>query len=214
MATAREVTVYAKTNGVTRQEAREHFLSEAKQRGPKKSVAVYSNGGSISMYKSGEDMFNAIRDQKKSSAQDLLERCGMNFDFSLCGKPALVTKQLTIGGVNVNVHLHTDANMLSSLGEKYNTTFLALFQVFTKTGNVLLPISKEQIDDAGHDWRGEEVFAKDDILNRSVAALRLYNNDQYVHDIATHIAYEETSPDSGKDYYAGIDGAKLHRVWD
>jgi len=214
MATAREVTVYAKTNGITRQEAREHFLSEAKQGGPKKSVELYSNNGSITMYKSGEDMFNDIRDQKKSSAQDLLERCGMNVDFSLYGKPALVTKQLTIGGVNVNVHLHTDDDACLILSKKYNKTFLAMFQVFTKTGNVLIPITKEQIDDAGHNWCDEEVFAKDDILNRSVAALRIYNNDQYIHDIATHIAYEETSPDSGKDYYAGIDGAKLHRVWD
>ena len=79
---------------------------------------------------------------------------------------------------------------------------------------MLLPMTQDVIDNAGHNYRNETVIAKNDTLNRAVAALRLNSNNPVIHHIAMHIAYEETGPDSGKPYYEGIDQLAIYRVWD
>ena len=161
------------------------------------------------------DYVKQVQDSMARAAQAVLDASSpMNVDFSLFDNPAIRTKELTIGGKKFNVHLHIDKEALAPMGEIYGKEFVAMFQIFNKAGSMLLPLTQQTIDDAGHDWRNETVIAKNDILNRAVAALRLNSNNPAIHDIATHIAYEETKPDSGKPYYEGIDQLAIYRVWD
>lgn len=176
----------------------------------------FGNGYSITNISDMNGWIDSMREQAAQDAQILLDKyCSpSNVDFSIFSDPALVTKQLTIGGRKMTVHLHTDAEKLKPMADRYNQTFKALFQIFTKKGSALFPITAEQIADAGHDYKNDEVLAPDDVLNRAVAALRLNYQSMTLHSIAKHIAYEETSPDSGKEYYEGIKGSKLYQVWD
>jgi len=183
---------------------------------PKKQdsvVAITPNGSTT--YNSMEDYQNMVQNSLKLGAEYLVEQSSpTNVDFSLFCKPALKTKQITEGGVNFRVNLFTDADALAPLCRHENKDFVALFQIFNKGGSMLLPFTRDQIADSGHNWRDEIVIDADDILNRSVAALRLNSQNPVIHHIAMHIAYTETSEGSGKSYYDGIDQLKLYRVWD
>jgi hypothetical protein len=166
-------------------------------------------------YDSMDDYRKEVLDGRNRAAQALLDASSpANMDFSIVDEPAIRTKELTYGGRKFNVHLHTNKKKLDLIGKKYGKEFVAMFQIFNKAGSMLLPMSQETIDNAGHDYRGDTVIAKDNILNRAVAALRLNSNNPVIHDIAMHIAYEETKPDSGKSYYEGIDQLAIYRVWD
>lgn len=166
-------------------------------------------------YNSFDDYRKEVLDGLAQSAQNVIDNSSpANVDFSLFDKPVIQTKELTIGGRKFNVHLHIGKEVLSPLSRLYNKDFVAMFQIFNKAGSMILPMSQETIDNAGHDYRNETVIAKDDILNRAVAALRLNSNSPTIHNIAMHIAYEETAPDSGKSYYKGIDTLAIYNVWD
>ena len=175
----------------------------------------FGNGGSITNITDMNAWIDSVRETAAQDAQILLDKyCSpANVDFSIFSNPSLVTKQLTIGGRKMTVHIHTDAEKLKPMGDRYNKNFKALFQIFTKKGSALFPITAEEIADAGHDYKNEEVLAPDDVLNRAVAALRLNHQSPTLHSIATHIAYEEYAG-NGKQYYEGILGGKLHQVWD
>ena len=209
-----------KLKGKAKQKARAKAratITTTTPNGATKTVQSFGNGGTLTSYSgagSDQAMYDDIRSQVEQGAQELLDTCSINFDFSLASKPVLITKKFNLVGTDVTVHLHTDKEFLKPVGDKYNAEFAALFQVFTKKGSRLVPITQQQLDDAGHDYTGETVIDKDDVLNRAVAALRLNATSQWMHNVAMHIAYEETAPDSGKEYYEGIDTYKIYRVWD
>jgi hypothetical protein len=186
----------------------------AKAKSNASGIDVYTLGG-VQSFSSMDEYFNQVDDSLSRSAQNLCKMSSpSNVDFSLFATPAITTKQLTVGGVNFNVNLHLDPQALSGISKLYNKDFVAMFQIFSKAGSMLLPITRESIGDAGHDYRDQTVIAEDDILNRAVAALRLNSDSPVIHHIAMHIAYEETKPESGKPYYKGIDSSAIYRVWD
>ena len=169
----------------------------------------------IQHFNSNEDMVNHILDEAKVHAQILLDTCSpSNVDISLFQKPALRTKELTRGGIKLHADIHIGGDTVKAIGNKYGKNLVSIVQIFTKAGSMLVCVTQDMIDDAGHNWNNETVIAKDDILNRTVAALRLNSGSSIIHSIATHIAYEETSPDAGDQYYEGIDSYALYRVWD
>lgn len=186
-----------------------------KQSAKNNDVMLLVTPSGTKTYDSMDDYRKEVLDGQNRGAQALLDASSpANFDFSLFDKPAIRTKELTISGRKFNVHLHTNKEVLAPLGQKYGKEFVAMFQIFNKAGSMLIPLTQQVIDNAGHNYRDETVIAKDDILNRAVAALRLNSNNPVIHDIAMHIAYEETKPDSGKPYYEGIDQLAIYRVWD
>ena len=188
--------------------------AKAKRKSNNDSVAVISPMG-MKTYNSYDDYRNEVLDSLSRDAQELLKRSSPgNVDFSLFAEPVIRTKELTIGGVKFNINLYLDSQALSPLSKMYNKDFVAMFQIFSKAGSMLLPLTRESISDAGHDYRDETVIPEDDILNRAVAALRINSNSPVIHNIAMHIAYEETKPDSGKSYYEGIDSLAIYNVWD
>jgi hypothetical protein len=109
---------------------------------------------------------------------------------------------------------------LAHFNDAKSGKFVSLVQIFIcephfKTQkSVILTFTGETLAQAGHNWRGEIVIDEQDILNRTVAALRLCSPESVLHIIATHIAYETVSRKSKKAYYKGIDGTALHSVWD
>ena len=171
--------------------------------------------GTIQHFNSDKDMVNHIRDEAKVSAQTLLDTCNpSNVDISLFQKPALRTKELTRGGIKLYADIHIGGDMVKAIGNKHGHNFASIVQIFTKAGSMLVCCTQDMIDDAGHNWNNETILAQDDILNRTVAALRLNSGSSIIQNIATHIAYEETSPDAGDQYYKGIDAYALYRIWD
>ena len=188
--------------------------AKAKRKSKDTTVEINTPGG-VKSFNSMDDYFNQVNDSLSRSAQELLKRSSpTNVDFSLFAEPAIRTKELTIGGVKFRVDLHLDQRALSGISKLYSKDFVAMFQIFSKAGSMLLPLTRESISDAGHNYRDETVIPEDDILNRAVAALRLNSNSPVIHHISMHIAYEETKPDSGKPYYEGIDMLAIYRVWD
>jgi hypothetical protein len=178
-----------------------------------KVVLISPNGSTT--YDSMDDYKSMVQNSLKLGAKNIVERSSpVNIDFSLFSKPDITTKRITEGGVNFNVNLFTDSDALAPLSRMNNKDFVAMFQIFNKGGSMLLPFTRDQISDSGHNWRDETVIDPDDILNRAVAALRLNSQNPVIHHIAMHIAYEETSPGSGKPYYKGIDQLAIYRVWD
>ena len=176
-------------------------------------VSITPNGSTT--YDSMEDYQTMVQNSLKQGAEYLVEQSSpANVDFSLFSEPALKTKQITEGGVNFNVNLFTDSDALGPLSRNENEDFVAMFQIFNKGGSMLIPFTRDQIADSGHNYRDETVIDADDILNRAVAALRLNSQNPVIHHIAMHIAYEETSAGSGKPYYDGIDQLAIYRVWD
>ena len=186
-----------------------------KQSAKNNDVMLLVTPSGTKTYDSMDDYRKEVLDGQNRGAQALLDASSpANMDFSIVDKPAIRTKELTISGRKFNVHLHTNKKKLDLIGKKYGKEFVAMFQIFNKAGSMLIPLTQQVIDNAGHNYRDETVIAKDDILNRAVAALRLNSNNPVIHDIAMHIAYEETKPDSGKPYYEGIDQLAIYRVWD
>jgi hypothetical protein len=186
-----------------------------KQSAKNNDVMMLVTPSGTKTYDSFDDYRKEVLDGLALSAENLISKSSpVNVDFSLFDKPAIRTKELTIGGRKFNVHLHIGKEALSPLSRLYKKEFVAMFQIFNKAGSMILPMSQETIDLAGHDYRGDTVIDKDDILNRAVAALRLNSNSPAIHNIAMHIAYEETSPDSGKSYYTGINQLAIYNVWD
>lgn len=177
-------------------------------------VCVMHADGSSS-FQSFDDLRKQVQDADARGAQAIVEMSSpTNIDFTLIADPVIRTKKITVGGVNFNVNLFTDAAALAPFARKYDKEFLAMFQVWNKGGSMLLPLTRESIADAGNDWRGEAVIRPDDVLNRAIAALRLNSNNPAIHQIAMHIAYTETRPDSGKALYDGVDTLAIYRVWD
>lgn len=185
----------------------------AKARGKSDKMFVVTPSGTTT-YDSLDDFQNEVIDGLKRSAQELIRQSSHNVDFSLFCEPAIRTRELTIGGVKFTTALFLDPKALAPISRHYGTEFVAMFQIFHKGGSMLLPMTQMTIDDAGNNYRDEEVIAKTDILNRAVAALRLNSNAPVIHHIAMHIAYEETAPDSGRPLYEGIDQLAIYRVWD
>jgi hypothetical protein len=188
--------------------------AKAKRKSNNDNFAVISPVG-VKAYNSFDDYRDEVLDSLSRDTKELLKRSSpTNVDFSLFAEPAIRTKELTIGGVKFRVDLHLDQRALSGISKLYSKDFVAMFQIFSKAGSMLLPLTRESISDAGHNYRNETVIPEDDILNRAVAALRLNSNSPVIHHISMHIAYEETKPDSGKPYYEGIDMLAIYRVWD
>jgi hypothetical protein len=188
--------------------------AKAKRKSASNNFSVHTPVG-VKTYDSMDDYRNEVLDGLKRSAENLVKQSSAsNVDFSLFCKPAIRTKELTIGGIKFRTCLYLDKEALAPLNRHYGKEFVAMFQIFHKGGSMLLPMTQMTLDDAGHNHRDEMVIAKDDILNRAVAALRLNSNAPVIHHIAMHIAYEETAPDSGKTYYEGIDTLAIYRVWD
>ena len=173
------------------------MMARAKARKTKQkkdSISLISEMG-VKTYDSLDEYRKEVLNGLQKSAQNILENSNpANIDFSLFDKPILRTKELTIGGVKFRVHLHTTKEALAPLGRLYNKEFVSMFQIFNKAGSMLLPMTQATLDDAGHNFRNERIIDKNDILNRSVAALRLNSNSPVIHNIASHIAYEETCP--------------------
>ena len=188
--------------------------AKAKRKSKDTTVEIHTPGG-VKSFNSMDDYFNQVNDSLSRSAQELLKRSSpSNVDFSLFATPDITTKELTIGGVKFKVNLHLDSRALSGISKLYNKDFVALFQIFSKAGSMILPMTRQTISEAGHNYCDETVIPEDDILNRAVAALRLNSNSPLIHHIAMHIAYQETTPDSGKPYYKGINSLAIYRVWD
>ena len=169
----------------------------------------------VKSYNSMEDFHNEVLDSLTRSAQELVKQSNpANVDFSLFCKPAICTKELTLGGIKFTANLFLDKQALAPISRHYGKEFVAMFQIFNKGGSMLLPMTQMTIDEAGHNYCDETVIPLDDTLNRAVAALRLNSNSPVIHHIAMHIAYTETAPDSGKPYYEGINQLAIYRVWD
>ena len=188
--------------------------AKAAKKAKAQTVAVMSPSGTKT-YDSMDDYRNEVLDGLKRSAENLVKQSNpANFDFALICEPAIRTKELTIGGVKFTTTLFLDKRALQPISSHYGKEFVAMFQIWSKGGSMLLPMTADVINNAGHNYCDETVIAKEDILNRAVAALRLNSNAPVIQHIAMHIAYEETAPDSGKPYYEGIDQLAIYRVWD
>ena len=167
----------------------------------------------MTAFNSMEDFFAAQEKEAAASAQNILNECRVaNVDFSVIDEPVLKTKRLNYGGVQFKAHIHTNEDALRGVSQYHQEHFVSLVQVFTKAGSIISVFTKEQIANSGHNWANETQISHDDILNRTVAAVGLTAHEQGILQIAKHIAFETDS--NGKQYYDGIDGRALHRVWD
>jgi hypothetical protein len=156
-----------------------------------------------------------IKDDLTRAAEALVNASSpSNVDMSLIAEPVLRTRQLTLGGTKISVCLYTDARIMDIINRKCGDEFLAAFQIWSRGGSMLLPFSREIIEDAGRNHEGKTVIAPDNIISRAVAALRLNSGNAVIHHLAMHMAYEETKPDSGQSLYSGIDSLGIYRVWD
>jgi len=180
----------------------------------KKGVEAWTPNGVIS-YDSMNDYFDAKQNADKQAMAHLLDACDQaNIDMSMIDSPTLTTKQLTFGGSRVTAALHINNNAVKAISDHSGDKLVALWQLFTKKGSLMMGVKQDQLDDAGHNWNNETVISKDDVLNRTIAALRLNASSSVIGYIASHIAYETTKPESQTPYYEGVDSDALYRVWD
>lgn len=168
-----------------------------------------------------EDFVSEQKLIAKRSAQKLLSHCSASLgELSIIYEPALETKEIDIEGIKVTAHVHIDKYALEYYNAQRSDKLGSLVQIFMRELNigvqksVILAYPQETLSQAGCNWRGETMINDDDLLNRTVAALRLSNREPVLHLIATHIAYETVSVRSNKPYYKGIDATALHSVWD
>ena len=155
------------------------------------------------------------------SVQKLLSQASASLpDFSIFYHPALETKEIDIEGVKVTAHVHIDKYALKYFNSYRSKKHVSLVQIFMRELNigvqksVFLAYPEATLSQAGRNWRGETTINDQDLLNRTVAALRLSNSEAVLHQIASHIAYETISDGSNEPYYKGIDSKALYKVWD
>lgn len=168
-----------------------------------------------------EDFISEQKLIAKRSAQKLLSHCSASLDeWSNIFDPALETKELDIEGIKVTAHVHIDKYSLAYYNAQRSDKLGSLVQIFMRELNigvrksVFLAYPEDTLAQAGCNWRGETMIKDHDLLNRTVAALRLSNREPVLHLIASHIAYETVSDSCEKPYYKGIDSKALRRVWD
>lgn len=85
--------------------------------------------------------------------------------------------------------------------------FVVMLQVWKGMKNVLFGVTQAEIDDAGFNWRKENLLADDDLLNRGISALRLKE-----HPMITTLIMDQYMHKRSKEQ--GVDAATLYRVWD
>ena len=157
----------------------------------------------------------------KSSVQKLLSQCSASLtDFSIFYHPALETKEIDIEGFKVTAHVHIDKCALKYFNTYSSKKHVSLVQIFMRELNigvqksVFLAYPEATLAQAGLNWCGKTMINDQDLLNRTVAALRLSNREAVLHQIACHIADETISDGSNEPYYKGIDGKALYKVCD
>lgn len=85
--------------------------------------------------------------------------------------------------------------------------YVVMLQIWKGSKNVLFGVTQAEIDDAGFNWRRENLLADDDLLNRGISALRLKQ-----HPLISTLISDQYRHKRSKEQ--GVDAATLYRVWD
>ena len=148
------------------------------------------------------------RAEMKQSAEILeANMTSKNVDLQKIGKYAFASKEVDICGKKFQVMIHTSKSVLSKLETITPYELGAVFQIWNGSSgdkSVVLPLSKDQLEDARKNYRGRDIIDADDVVTQAVSALRLCSDSIVVQQLAMHCAYDND----------GVDGDACARVWD
>ena len=144
----------------------------------------------------------------KQSAEELVSNMNStNVDLHLIGSYNFASKDVNIGGKKFQVMIHTAQSVCSSLEKMTDFTVGAVFQIWngwSSVKSVIIPMSKDKLEDARKNYRGEDIIDADDVVTQAVSALRLHRDSPVEQQLAMHCAYDND----------GVDGDACARVWD
>jgi hypothetical protein len=150
----------------------------------------------------------------KQSAEDLVSNMNStNADLHDIGRYDFASKDVNLGGKKFQVMIHTAESVCKALETTTDFKVGAVFQIWngwSSVKSVIVVMSKDQLEDARKNYRGEDIIDADDVVTQAVSALRLHANQlpngagQVVEHLAMHCAYNND----------GVDGDACRRVWD
>ena len=177
---------------------------------PKLNTAVNDNAQLTAINDNAQLMayFKQRDADMKQSAEDLVTKMShTNVDLHNIGRYNWASKNIKIGGKLFQVMIHTDDSVCSALEKMTDFTVGAVFQIWngwTSTKSVIIPISKANLEDARKNWCDEYIIDADDTVTQAVSALLLNTDVMVEAEIAKKCAYEND----------GVDGDACAQVWD
>jgi hypothetical protein len=170
----------------------------------KDNIVVITENGSETMEMS--DYRQRVTDSLSAGATALVSQMNVaNVDLTLLAPATFKSKKsYTVGGKKFDIDIHCLNTAVIAIGRQAKRELLSVIQIWNGSKSVLITWTKDKLDDARVNWRGENRIKADDILSQSVSALRLATDNPAVHHIAMFLAYEHDAIDSGG----------CHAVWD
>jgi len=173
-----------RTNRLNKNKVRDEFLKKEALKKARMEQKNKKNGGVFVGFDSGDEMqqyFEELREQNKKEAVAVVNSMNpSNIDMTILEKPDYESKHHNVNGkkFQMNMWCGEDKKPVKVLSQKpmisgKTRKLMSVVQLWSGYKSVLLCMTKNEMEDARKDWRGDKVIPKNDLISQTLSYLGL-----------------------------------------